>query len=85
MQVYADDLDADELNYTMNSVHTWASAHGARRVVGKGHKAGSPKVLTPHIDSLAEDGLYLIGFMLMEQSAHQSILSFDRKICDARH
>ena len=60
--IYADDLDADELNYTMNSVNTWASAHGARCVIGKGRKAGSPKVLTPHIDSLAEDGLLFNRF-----------------------
>ena len=60
--IYADDLDADELNYTMNRVDTWASAHGARCVLGKGRKAGSPKVLTPHIDSLAEDGLIFKRF-----------------------
>ena len=55
--IYADDLDADELNITMDRVETWASPHGARRVVDKGRKAGVPKVLTPHIDSLAEKGL----------------------------
>ncbi|HBO56960.1 MAG TPA: hypothetical protein DD622_00830 [Opitutae bacterium] len=60
--IYADDLDADELNLTMNRVDTWASPHGARKVVGKGFKAGVPKVLTPHIDSLAQDGLLFTRF-----------------------
>ena len=31
--IYADDLDADELNITMDRVETWASPHGARRVI----------------------------------------------------
>ena len=60
--IYADDLDADELNITMDRVETWASPHGARRVIGTGRKAGVPKVLTPHIDSLAEEGLLLTRF-----------------------
>ena len=60
--IYADDLDADELNITMDRVETWASPHGARRVAGKGRKAGVPKVLTPHIDSLAEEGLLFTRF-----------------------
>ena len=29
--IYADDLDADELNITMDRVETWASPHGASR------------------------------------------------------
>lgn len=60
--IYADDLDADELNVTMDRVGTWASPHGARRVVGTGLKAGVPKVLTPHIDSLAADGMLFTRF-----------------------
>ena len=60
--IYADDLDADELNITMDRVETWASPHGARRVAGKGRKAGVPNVLTPHIDSLAEEGLLFTRF-----------------------
>lgn len=60
--IYADDLDADELNCTMDGVHTWASPHGARRVLGKGRKAGEPKVLTPNIDSLAEEGMLFTRF-----------------------
>lgn len=60
--IYADDLDADELNCTMGRVATWATPHGARKVVGKTYKAGAPKVLTPHIDSLAEEGLLFTRF-----------------------
>ncbi|NQY33162.1 MAG: sulfatase-like hydrolase/transferase [Coraliomargarita sp.] len=60
--IYADDLDADELNCTMDRVNEWATPSGARRVVGTGKKAGVPKVLTPHIDSLAEDGLLFTRF-----------------------
>ncbi len=60
--IYAVDLDAADLNITMDRVETWASPHGARRVAGKGRKAGVPKVLTPHIDSLAEEGLPFTRF-----------------------
>lgn len=60
--IYADDLDADELNCTMDRVDTWATPSGARRVLGKSKKAGVPKVLTPHIDSLAQSGRLFTRF-----------------------
>ena len=41
--IYADDLDADELNITMDRVETWASPHGARRVIGYGAQGWSAK------------------------------------------
>lgn len=61
--IYADDLDADEINYTANDVNTWATPSGAK-LLGKGNsvKAGIPKVYTPNIDSLAEQGVVLSRF-----------------------
>lgn len=60
--IYADDLDGDELNCTMDQLHIWASPSGAKRTLGKSRKGGVPKVLTPHIDSLAEGGMLFTGF-----------------------
>ncbi|MDD7986685.1 sulfatase-like hydrolase/transferase [Lentisphaera marina] len=60
--IYADDLDADEINCTMNDVDIWPSPSGVKRVHGVGHKAGVPKVLTPHIDKLADEGMILTRF-----------------------
>jgi len=60
--LFADDLDADEINCTMGMVDTWPTPSGAKRVLGKGLKAGEPKVLTPHIDSLAEGGMLFTRF-----------------------
>lgn len=61
--LFADDLDADEINYTIDMVNTWATPSGARRVEGAaGVKAGIPKVLTPNIDSLAENGMLFTRF-----------------------
>ncbi len=59
---FADDLDADEINYTMDRVNTWPTPSGAQRVIGKGVKAGEPKVLTPNIDSLAKGGMLFTRF-----------------------
>lgn len=60
--IYADDLDGDEINCTMNDTDIWASPSGAKRVLGKSKKGGVPKVLTPHIDSLAEGGMLFTRF-----------------------
>ena len=60
--IYADDLDADEINCTMEMVHIWATPSGAKRVLGSAKKAGTPKVLTPHIDSLADGGMLFTRF-----------------------
>ena len=60
--IYADDLDADEINCTMNDVEIWATPSGVKKVHGKSFKAGVPKVLTPHIDQLANDGMILTRF-----------------------
>lgn len=61
--LFADDLDADEINYTMDMVNTWATPSGAQRVLGKNVRgAGVPKALTPHIDSLAESGMLFTRF-----------------------
>jgi arylsulfatase A-like enzyme len=59
---FADDLDADEINCTMDWVNTWPTPTGARRVIGKVVKAGESKVLTPNIDSLAEEGMLFTRF-----------------------
>ena len=37
--IYADDLDADEINCTMKDVDIWPSPSGVKRVHGVGHKA----------------------------------------------
>ncbi|MEM9159047.1 MAG: sulfatase-like hydrolase/transferase, partial [Verrucomicrobiota bacterium] len=60
--IFADDLDADEIGCTADEIHTWATPSGAKRVVGKGLKAGSSQVYTPAIDSLAENGMMFTRF-----------------------
>ncbi len=60
--LFADDLDADEINCTIDRVNTWPTPSGAMRVIGKGVKAGEPKVLTPNIDSLAKRGMLFTRF-----------------------
>jgi arylsulfatase A-like enzyme len=61
--LFSDDLDADEVNHTMDMVNTWATPSGAQRVLGKnGSGAGVPKVLTPNIDSMAKNGMLFTRF-----------------------
>ncbi len=60
--IYADDLDADEIGCTMDDINTWPTPSGAKRVLNKSYKAGSPKVHTPHIDKMAEVGMTLTRF-----------------------
>ena len=60
--IYADDLDADEIGCTADAVDTWATPSGAKRTLGEGAKAGIPKMYTPHIDSLAKEGMLFTRF-----------------------
>ena len=59
--LYADDLDADEINCTADMVDTWATHSGAK-TKGFWNKKIDPKVLTPHIDSLADGGMLFTRF-----------------------
>ena len=54
--ILADDLDADEINYTSEMHDVWATHSGAS-VRGLWSKDCNPRVLTPHIDSLAKNGM----------------------------
>jgi arylsulfatase A-like enzyme len=61
--IFADDLDADEINCTSKDTDIWPTLSGAQMLKKKtGKKAGDPKVLTPNIDELAKDGLMLTRF-----------------------
>jgi len=55
--IYADDLDADELEYTAGATDTWATFTGAQ-------SSEVPKLLTPHINSIAEDGIVFTRFYI---------------------
>ncbi|RPG83710.1 MAG: hypothetical protein CBC33_008520 [Coraliomargarita sp. TMED73] len=59
--LYADDLDADEINYTADMVDIWATHSGAKKKRFWSKRIDS-KVLTPHIDSLAEGGILFTRF-----------------------
>ncbi|MEX0324291.1 MAG: sulfatase [Puniceicoccaceae bacterium] len=61
--IFADDLDADEIGYTAGRNDIWATPTGARNLKqGKSIKAGSAKVYTPAIDSLADQGALFTRF-----------------------
>ncbi len=61
--ILADDLDADEINCTAGLDDVWATPAGAKaRGKGRSVKAGIPKVYTPAIDSLAEQGALFTRF-----------------------
>lgn len=59
--IYADDLDADEINCTSQMTSIWATHSGAkeRKYWNKGLNA---KVLTPNIDGLAQSGMLFTRF-----------------------
>jgi arylsulfatase A-like enzyme len=61
--IYADDLDADEINYTAADIDTWPTLSGAQfyKIGGSG-KVGTGKLLTPHIDGLAKNGIVFNRF-----------------------
>ena len=59
--IFADDLDADEINYTSEMHDVWATHSGAS-VRGLWSKDCNPRVLTPHIDSLAKNGMLFERF-----------------------
>lgn len=53
--IYADDLDADELEYTAGSTDIWPTFTGIE-------KPEIAKLHTPHINSIAEDGIVFTRF-----------------------
>ena len=59
--ILADDLDADEINYTSEMHDVWAT-HTRASVRGLWSKDCNPRVLTPHIDSLAKNGMLFERF-----------------------
>lgn len=61
--IFADDLDADEINCTAGKDGIWPTPSGAKAMnQGKSVKAGEPRVYTPNIDSLAEQGMTFTRF-----------------------
>ncbi len=63
--IYADDLDADEIAYTAVTYDTWPTFTGFKNIgSGSNKKAGSAKLLTPNINSIAEDGVVFTRFYI---------------------
>lgn len=60
--LFADDLDADEINVTSGMTDVWATPSGAKKHLGKSAKPSDPKVYTPNIDSLASQGMLFTRF-----------------------
>ena len=67
--IYADDLDADEVGFADDPT-AWPSYTGRAKlgITGGGRKGrggyADPRMLTPHIDSLARDGAVLTRFYI---------------------
>src|SRR6056297_1599176 len=63
--IYADDLDADEVNYTAGDTENWATFTGAAEAnITTGSKLGIPKLLTPNIDEIAKQGAVFTRFYI---------------------
>jgi arylsulfatase A-like enzyme len=63
--IYADDLDADEVNYSVNDNENWATFTGAAQAnITTGSKLGIPKLLTPNIDEIAQQGVVFTRFYI---------------------
>ncbi|MCK4921749.1 MAG: sulfatase-like hydrolase/transferase [Bacteroidales bacterium] len=61
--IYADDLDADELNHTVNDIDIWPTFNGVKSLgIDSYNKTFSPLLLTPNIDSLANGGMMFTHF-----------------------
>lgn len=63
--IYADDLDADEVNYSVSDTENWATFTGAAEAnITTGSKPGIPKLLTPNIDEIAQQGAVFTRFYI---------------------
>ena len=61
--IYADDLDADEINYSADKINTWPTFTGVKeKGIDSYTNTRSAKLLTPNIDALAENGIVLTRF-----------------------
>ena len=78
--ILADDLDADEINYTSEMHDVWATHSGAS-LRGLWSKDCNPRVLTPH-RSFVKNGMLLSDFTSMERFVHLVDMLVDRSLCD---
>ncbi|MGM9739270.1 MAG: sulfatase [Candidatus Cryptobacteroides sp.] len=67
--IYADDLDADEIGCTSDEYETWPSYTGQRRLAqgnikGRNNGYKDPRMHTPNIDRMAEEGAVLQRFYI---------------------